>query len=78
MKFKASVESKLELEEFCNKHGGRPLKELLESEEHGEEGAKIMYKYMPKMARSVMGEKSFLSFFNKNKKVILEHLVKVN
>lgn len=74
MKFKASKESQLELDEYCKKYGDRPLKELLESEEHGEEGAKLMYKHMPKMARAVMNEKNFLVFFSKNKQMILDHL----
>lgn len=75
MKFKASVESQKELHAYCERHGNRPLKELLESEEHGEEGARIMYKYMPKMARAVMKEDAFIEFFKKNKKIILDHIV---
>lgn len=74
MKFKASVEAQQELAEFCKKYGDKPLKELLQSEEHSTEGALIMYKYMPKIARSVMSEEKYLEFFNKNKQVILDHM----
>ena len=74
MKFKASVEAQVELADYCKKHGDRPLKELLKSSEYGDEGALIMYKYMPKMARAVMSQDNYLKFFNKNKEVILEHM----
>lgn len=75
MKFKASAESQKELDAYCQRHGGRPLKELLMSDEHGEEGARIMYKYMPKYARMAMKEDKYLEFYHKHKAMILNYIV---
>lgn len=73
MKFAVTEEAKKELVEYCEKYKTNDLKALLRSE-HGEEGAKIMYKYLPVMVRRFFNEEKFLQFFNKNKELILNNL----
>lgn len=73
-KFNVSEEAKKDLADYCERNKSTDLKALLMSEEHGEEGMKIMYKHMPKTARAFFSEEKFLGFVKGNKEFIFAHI----
>lgn len=77
-KFKVSEEAKKELASYCEKHNTTDLKALLMSEEHGDEGMKIMYKHIPVIARSLFSEEKFMGFVKGNKEFIFSNIPDIN
>lgn len=53
---------------------GKPLKEVLLSDEHLDKVAGIFYSHMPKMVRWSMKEPKFKEFYKEHRETFVNHL----
>lgn len=69
-----SEKAKKDLIAYCEKHNSTDIKALLMSEEHGEEGLKIMYKHIPAPMKIMLSEEKFLGFMKEHKEMVFAQL----
>ena len=70
LKFQKNNNAIKELEDYAKK-AGKPLKEILRSDEHLDSVSEIFYKSMPRMVKMVMKEPVFKEYYRNNREVFI-------